>query len=81
METNKQPRAILTIYNGGLWVNVQENEGQLRGSFSSKEAAIAVGRAHAVGARTVHVVQDEHGDVVTTTSYERPVGGQPRLAA
>ena len=71
MRTNKLPRAVLTIYNGRLWINIVERKGPLRGCFASKEAAIAIGRAHALDAGTTHIIQNEAGEIVETASYER----------
>jgi hypothetical protein len=71
MWTEKRQRAVITTYSGRFWVNVLERRGPLRGSFATREAAIAVGRAHAADARTVHVIEDEAGEIVETKSYER----------
>jgi hypothetical protein len=70
---NKTPkqRSVLTVYNGRVWINLLEDKGPFRGSFSSREAAVTVGRTHAASARTIHVIQDEAGEVVETKSYER----------
>jgi hypothetical protein len=62
---------VLTAYNGRIWLNILDGKGPLRGSFSSREAAIAVGRTHAASAQTTHVIHNEVGEIVQTDSYER----------
>ena len=60
---------VLTSYNGRWWINEFERVGPVRGSFASKEAAVAVGRALAIDARTTHVIHDESGAVIEAASY------------
>lgn len=77
MKPEKRQRPILTVFNGRTWVNVLEGKGPFRGSFATKEAAVAVGRAHAADAKTVHLIHDESGEIVETKSYEELDGFTP----
>jgi hypothetical protein len=70
MPKNSYGRPVCTVHNGRRWINVLEGKGPFRGSFVSMEAAVAVGRSHAVDARTVHHIYDIDGEIVETRSYE-----------
>jgi hypothetical protein len=75
MPRNSYGRPVCTVHNGRRWINVLEGKGPFRGSFTSREAAVAVGRSHAVDAKTVHLIYDDTGEVVETRSYEE--GARP----
>ena len=52
-------RYIHTIYRDGYWVNEIEGAGRIRGRFADKQAATAVGGAHAKQRRVIHVVHSQ----------------------
>ena len=62
-------RSVRTVYNGRVWINELDTKGPYRGSFQTKEAAVAVGRAHAAAQGRLHVIQDMDGNVLETLSY------------
>ena len=62
-------RSVRTVYNGRVWINELDTKGPYRGSFQTKEAAFAVGRAHAAAQGRLHVIQDMDGNVLETLSY------------
>jgi hypothetical protein len=65
---------VCTVHNGRRWINEVEGRGPYRGSFLSREAAVAVGRAHAADAGAVRMIYDLEGNVVESHSYERGTG-------
>src|SRR4051794_20495217 len=68
---------ILTSHNGRWWINEIERVGPVRGSFATKEAAVAAGRALAMDAETTHIIRDESGAVIEARSY-KVAGSLPR---
>lgn len=61
---------VVTSYNGRWWINEFDRVGPVWGSFASRDAAVAAGRALAMDASTTHVIQDESGAVVEAASYK-----------
>lgn len=62
-------RSVQTLHNGHSWINEVGSVGPVPGSFASREAAVAVGRALAMDAGTTHVIHDESGAVIEAASY------------
>ena len=62
---------VVTSYNGRWWINELDRVGPVWGSFVTKDAAVAVGRALATDGRTAQVM-GERGTVTQATSHRAP---------
>lgn len=72
------PRAVLTLHDGHSWINEVRTLGPVPGTFATREAAVAVGRALAIEGRANHVIHDESGAVIEASSYKMARGAPPR---
>jgi hypothetical protein len=60
---------VHTVHKGGQWVNEIEGGAELGGTHSTKEEAVAAGRARAMQDETEHVIHDEDGSIGERSSY------------
>jgi hypothetical protein len=54
---------VHTVHKGGQWVNEIENRAQVGGAHSSKDEAVAAGRARAQQDGTEYVIHNEDGRI------------------
>jgi Uncharacterized protein conserved in bacteria (DUF2188) len=60
---------VHTVHKGGQWVNEIESGAEFGGTHSTKEEAVAAGRARAMQDGTEHVIHNEDGVIGERSSY------------
>jgi len=60
---------IHTVYKDGQWINEVEEGSAFGGAHSTKEEAVAAGRARAQQDSTEHVIHNQDGTIGERSSY------------
>jgi hypothetical protein len=66
-----------TVYKQGNWLNEIEGQGELTGHYTTKEAAVSVGRAEAKRRETGHVIHNQDGTISERNSYGNDPADRP----
>ena len=69
---------VHTVYKNDQWVNEIEGGSVLDGSHSTKEDAVAAGRARAKEDGTEHVIHNQDGTISERNSYAHDPASRPR---
>ena len=70
-QTPSSHSTVVTLFRGGRWMNAVRGADPLPGSFRSRDAAVAVGRAYAAKARAAHVIEDPNGSLAARPAEAR----------
>jgi len=65
------------VHEGGDWVNENEGGAEFGGSHSTKEQAVAAGRARAMENGTEHLIHSEGGVITERNSYGNDPASHP----
>ena len=68
---------VHTVYKNDQWVNEIEGGSVLDGSHSTKEDAVAAGRARAQQDGTEHVIHNQDGTIGERSSYGNDPASRP----
>ena len=68
---------IHTVYKDGQWVNEVEGGSAFSGTHSTKEEAVATGRARARQDKTEHVIHNQDGTFGERNSYGNDPASSP----
>ena len=60
---------VHTVFENGCWINMIEGRGVFPSTWTTKEDAVAVGRAAAMGRETEHVIRNEDGTISEHNLY------------
>lgn len=67
---------VHTVYKNDQWMNEIEDDGSV-GSHSTKEEAVAAGRAQAQQDKTEHVIHNQDGSISGRNSYGNDPASRP----
>ena len=68
---------VHTVYKNGQWANELEGGAEFGGPHSTKEDAVAAGRARAEKDTTEHVIHNEDGTISERNSYGSDPASSP----
>ena len=68
---------IHTVYKDGQWINEVEEGSAFGGGHSTKEEAVAAGRARAQQDSTEHVIHNQDGTIGERSSYGNDPASSP----
>jgi hypothetical protein len=68
---------VLTVYKNGQWVNEIESGSEFGGPHSTKENAVAAGRARAKQDKTEHVIHNQDGTISERNSHGNDPASRP----
>ena len=68
---------IHTVYKNKQWINELEEGNEFGGTHSTKEQAVAAGRARAMQDGTEHVIHNEDGVIGERNSYGNDPASRP----
>jgi Uncharacterized protein conserved in bacteria (DUF2188) len=68
---------VHTAFKGGQWLNEIEGGAGFGGPHSTKEEAVAAGRARALRDGTEHVIHNEDGTIGERSSYGNDPASRP----
>ena len=60
---------VHTVLANGVWINQIEGQGSFPSTWATRDEAVAVGRALAMGRETEHVIHDEDGTITERILY------------
>ena len=61
--------SVHTVFENGAWINEIEGHGPFPSTWATKEEAVAVGRAVAMGRESEHVIHNEDGTISERNLY------------
>ena len=68
---------VHTVFKGGQWVNEIEGGSEIGGTHSTKDDAVAAGRARAQQEKTEHVIHNQDGAIGERSSYGNDPASRP----
>jgi hypothetical protein len=68
---------VHTVHKGGNWVNEIEGGAEFGDTHSTKEQAVAAGRARAIEDGTEHLIHSEGGVITERNSYGKDPASRP----
>lgn len=61
--------SVHTVFENGAWINRIEGQVPFPSTWATKEDAVAVGRAAAMGRETEHVIHNQDGSISERNLY------------
>ena len=68
---------VHTVYQQGNWLNEIEDQREITGHYSTKDAAVKAGRLKAKNRKTEHVIHNQNGTISERNSYGNDPANRP----